>query len=133
MVPYRIVLADHSAPLREGLKRILKEESTIEVVGEAGNDSDLLNVLRLSKLTPDMIILDASMPNFYGTEAIHKVKAIYPDVKVLVLSMYKDKEYLNQAISNGAEGYLLKETADRELLPAIEMIMQGRLYVPPLL
>ena len=133
MVPYRIVLADHSAPLREGLKRILKEESNIEVVGEAGNDSDLLNVLRLSKLAPDMIILDASMPNFYGTEAIHKVKAIYPDVKVLVLSMYKDKEYLNQAISNGAEGYLLKETADRELLPAIEMIMQGRLYVPPLL
>jgi len=133
MVPYRIVLADHSAPLREGLKRILKEESTIEVVGEAGNDSDLLNVLRVSKLAPDMIILDASMPNFYGTEAIHKVKAIYPDVKVLVLSMYKDKEYLNQAISNGAEGYLLKETADRELLPAIEMIMQGRLYVPPLL
>ena len=133
MVPYRIVLADHSAPLREGLKRILKEESNIEVVGEAGNDSDLLNVLRLSKLAPDMIILDASMPNFYGTEAIHKVKTIYPDVKVLVLSMYKDKEYLNQAISNGAEGYLLKETADRELLPAIEMIMQGRLYVPPLL
>ena len=133
MVPYRIVLADHSAPLREGLKRILKEESNIEVVGEAGNDSDLFKVLRLSKLAPDMIILDASMPNFYGTEAIHKVKAIYPDVKVLVLSMYKDKEYLNQAISHGAEGYLLKETADRELLPAIEMIMQGRLYVPPLL
>ena len=133
MVPYRIVLADHSAPLREGLKRILKEESNIEVVGEAGNDSDLFKVLRLGKLAPDMIILDASMPNFYGTEAIHKVKAIYPDVKVLVLSMYKDKEYLNQAISNGAEGYLLKETADRELLPAIEMIMEGRLYVPALL
>jgi DNA-binding NarL/FixJ family response regulator len=59
------------------------------------------------------------------------VKAINPDVKVLILSMHKDKEYLSQAISHGAEGYLLKEAVDKELLPAIEMIMQGGVYIPP--
>ncbi len=131
MGPYRIVLANHHAPFREGLKRILRERSNLEVIGEAEDDSELLSLLSLEKLAPHMVILDPSMPNFQGIEAIRKVKAIYPDVKVLILSMHKDKEYLSQAISNGAEGYLIKETVDKELLPAIEMIMQGRFYVPP--
>ena len=78
-----------------------------------------------------MVILDPSMPNFQGIDTIRKVKMIHPDIKVLILSMHKDKEYLSQAISYGAEGYLIKETVDKELLPAIEMIMRGRLYVPP--
>jgi DNA-binding NarL/FixJ family response regulator len=131
MVPYRIVLANNHAPLREGLKRILREKSDLEVIGEAEDGSQLLNLLSLSELAPHMVILDPSMPNFQGIEAIRKVKAVYPDVKVLILSMHKDKEYLSQAISNGAEGYLIKETVDKELLPAIEMIMHGRFYVPP--
>jgi len=131
MVPYRIVLANHHAPLREGLKRILREKSNLEVVGEAEDGSQLLDLLSLSNLAPQMVILDPSMPNFQGISAISKVKAINPDIKVLILSMHKDKEYLSQAISYGAEGYLIKETVDKELLPAIEMIMQGRLYVPP--
>jgi len=131
MVPYRIVLANNHAPLREGLKRILKEKSNLEVVGEAEDGSALFQLLRLSKLVPHLVILDPSMPGFQGADAIHKVKAFHPDIKVLILSMHKDKEYLSQAISHGAEGYLIKETADKELLPAIEMIMQGRFYVPP--
>jgi len=131
MVPYRIVLANHHAPLREGLKRILREKSDLEVIGEAEDASQLLNLLSLSDLAPHMVILDPSMPDFQGIETVRKVKATYPDVKVLILSMHKDKEYLSQAISTGAEGYLIKETVDKELLPAIEMIMQGRFYVPP--
>ncbi len=131
MVPYRIVLANNHAPLREALKRILRERSNLEVIGEAEDGLELLNLLRLSKLAPHMVILDPSMANFQGIEAIRKVKGIYPDLKVLILSMHKDKEYLSQAISSGAEGYLIKETVDKELLPAIETIMQGRLYVPP--
>ncbi len=130
MVPYRIVLANHHAPLREGLKRILKERTGLEVVGEAGDGSELFDLLTLGQSAPHMVILDPSMPKFQGIEAIHKVKEIQPNVKVLVLSMHKDKEYLSQAISYGAEGYIIKETVDKELLPAIEMIMQGRLYVP---
>ena len=131
MVPYRIVLANHHAPLREGLKRILREKGDLEIIGEAEDGSQLLNLLSLNGLSPHMVILDPSLPDFHGIEAIHKVKAIHPDIKVLILSMHKDKEYLSQAISHGAEGYLIKETVDKELLPAIETIMQGRFYVPP--
>jgi DNA-binding NarL/FixJ family response regulator len=131
VAPYRIVLANHHAPLRECLRRLLKETSSLEVVGEAENESGLLDLLSLGKLAPHLVILDPSMPDFQGTEGIRKVKEIHPDVKVLILSMHRDKEYLSQAILNGAEGYLIKETVDKELLPAIETIMQGRLYVPP--
>jgi DNA-binding NarL/FixJ family response regulator len=131
MAPYRIVLANHHAPFREGLRRILREKTNLEVVGEAEDGSQFLDLLSSGDLAPHLVILDPSMPNFKGISAISKVKAITPEVKVLVLSMHKDKEYLSQAISYGAEGYLIKETVDKELLPAIETIMQGRLYVPP--
>jgi two-component system, NarL family, response regulator NreC len=133
MVPYRIILADHHAPLREGLKRILKEKPDLEIIGEAGDGSELLSLLWLSNLAPHMVILDPSMPSFWGVESIHKVKGIHPEVKILILGIHKDKEYFGQAIINGAEGYLLKENADRELLPAIELVRQGGVYVPSLL
>ncbi len=129
MVPYRIVLANHHGPLREWLKRILGEKPNLEVIAEAQDGSELFDLL--SGLAPHMVILDPSMPNFHGVEAICRVKGICPGVKVLILSLHKDKEYLSQAIASGAEGYLITETVDKELLPAIEMIMQGRLYVPP--
>jgi DNA-binding NarL/FixJ family response regulator len=131
MTSYRIVLADNHPLLRQGLKRILAEKSDIEVIGEAGDGLELINLLSFSNLAPHMVILDPSMPNLRGTEVIHKVKTLYPDVKVLILSLHKDKEYLSQAISHGAEGYLPKEDMDKELLPAIEMIRQGGVYVPP--
>jgi len=131
MVPYRIVLANHHMPLRECLKRILGERSDLEVIGEAENGSELLNLLSLCESAPQMVILDPSMPNFLGIQTIRKVRAIHPGIKVLILSMHKDKEYLSQAILEGAEGYLIKETLDKELLPAIETIMRGRIYVPP--
>ena len=67
-------------------------------------------------MAPHMLILDPSMPNLQGIEVIRKVKTLYPDVKVLVLRLHKDKEYLNQAISHGAEGYLPKEDMDKEAL-----------------
>ncbi len=124
-------MANNHAPLREGLKRIIREKSDLEVIGEAEDGPQLLNLLSLGELAPHMVILDPSMPNLRGIEAIRSMKAIYPGVKVLILSMHKDKEYLSQAISHGAEGYLIKETVDKELLLAIEMIMQGRFYVPP--
>ncbi len=131
MAPYHIVLANDHPPLREGLKRILKEKTDIKVIGEAGDGVELLNLLSSNEVIPQMVILDLSLPNLKG-DMIHKLKAIQPDVKVLTLSMHKDKEYFGRAIINGAEGYLLKEDVDRELLPAIEMIRQGRVYIPSL-
>ena len=131
MAPYRIVLANNHAPLRQCLGRILKGKCDLEVIGEAENGLDLLNLLSSSEGAPNMVILDPSIPNLRGAEAVRKMKAAYPDMKVLILSMHRDKEYLSQAISNGAEGYLLKEDVGEQLLFAIEMIRGGRVYVPP--
>ena len=129
MGPYSIVLADDHVMIRQGLKKILSEIAALEVIGEAGNGLELLNLL--NKLTPHLVILDISMPNLRGIEAIREIKGIHPDTKVLILTMHKDKEYLHQAISAGAEGYLLKEDADMELFSAIEKIRQGKIYVSP--
>jgi DNA-binding NarL/FixJ family response regulator len=131
MHPYRIVLADDHIMLREGLKRIIKEVDDIEVVGEASDGLELLDLLK--KLAVHMVILDISMPKLRGIEATREIKMIRPDVKVLILTMHKNKEYLYHAISAGAEGYLLKEDADTELITAIERIQRGGNYISPLL
>ncbi len=132
MVPYHIILANDHAPLRECLRRILKGKADLEVVGEAEDGLELFGLLASSKAAPHMVILDLSLPNL-KRDVICKLKAIYPDIKVLTLSMHKDKEYFGRAIINGAEGYLLKENVDRELLPAIEIIRHGGVYIPALL
>jgi len=126
---YRVVLADDHALFRKGLRKILEETRDLEVIGEASDGLELLNLLR--NLTPDMIILDISMPNLRGIEAIYEIKRIHPDTKVLMLTMHKDKEYLYQTISAGADGYFLKKDADAELFSAIEKIRKGGMYVSP--
>jgi DNA-binding NarL/FixJ family response regulator len=131
MNPYPIVIADDHALFRQGLRRILEEMPGIVVIGEAKCGLELLDLLR--KLSPQMVILDISMPNLRGLEAIHGIKAGHPDVKVLILTMHKDKEYLYQTLSEGADGYLLKEDADAELYAAIDKIRKGKIYVSPFL
>jgi DNA-binding NarL/FixJ family response regulator len=127
MNPCRIILADDHALLRQGLKRILSEIAGLEVVGEARDGLELLQMM--NTVSSDLIILDISMPNLRGIEAIHEIKARCPDVKILVLTMHKESEYLRQAISAGADGYLLKEDADVELFSAIEKIRKGKIYI----
>lgn len=129
MGSYHIVLVDDHVMFRQGITRILEERSGFEVVGEVDCGLELLKLLE--KLVPDLIILDISMPNLRGLEAIHEIKMNHPKVKILVLTMHKDKEYLHQALSAGAEGYLLKEDADSELFSAIDRVRQGKIYVSP--
>ena len=131
MSSYRIVLADDHVLLRQGLKRIIDEMAGMEVIGEAGDGLELLSLLK--KRTPHMVVLDISMPNLRGLEAIHEIKNAHPEVKILVLTMHKDKEYIHQAVSAGADGYLLKEDADNELFSAIEKIRMGKMYLSPIL
>jgi DNA-binding NarL/FixJ family response regulator len=126
---YHIVLVDDHVMFRQGLKRILEERSGFKVVGEVDCGLELLKLLK--KLVPDLIILDISMPNLRGLEVIHEIKMNHSHVKILVLTMHKDKEYLHQALSAGAEGYLLKEDADSELFSAIGRVRQGKKYVSP--
>lgn len=129
MPPYRIVLADDHVLVRQGLRRILEGMPDLEVIGEANDGLELLDLLR--RVRPDLVVLDIFMPNLRGIEAIHEIRKIHSEVKVLILTMHKDKEYLYLALSAGAKGYLLKEDADRELFSAIEKVRQGKTFISP--
>ncbi len=131
MNPYRIVLADDHSLLRQGIKKIIETSKDMRVVGEAGDGLDLLDLLK--KITPDMVILDISMPKLKGIEATREIKAAYPEIKILILSMHKKKEYVFHVFSAGAKGYLLKEDTDTELFSAIETVRKGETYVSPLI
>ena len=127
------MLADRHSSFRQGLRRILGERTDIDVVGEAGNGADLGNLLNLSDLVPHLVILDLSMPDFRGMEAFREIKTTHPEVRFLIMGMHPDNEYVSQAISDGANGYILKRDVDIELVPAIETIRQGRVYRSPIL
>ena len=129
MDPYRIVLADDHALLRHGIKTIIEGGEGMVVVGEASDGLELLEVLK--GITSDMVILDISMSGLRGIEATSEIKMIYPEVKVLMLTMHKRKEYFYHALSAGADGYLLKEDTATELFSAIKMIREGGVYVSP--
>jgi DNA-binding NarL/FixJ family response regulator len=129
--PYRIVLADDHAMFRRGVKHIILEDPGLEVIGEAADGLQLLEIIKQSP--PDMVVVDVSMPNLRGLEATREIKMTSPQVKVIILTMHKDKEYLYHALSAGAEGYLLKEDADVELHSAIKAVRSGGTYVSPLL
>jgi DNA-binding NarL/FixJ family response regulator len=131
MSPYLIVLADDHVMVRQGLRRIIEENPDLEVVAEASDGSELFGVLR--NATAHLAILDITMPNISGIEATKRIKSIYPQLKVLILTMHKGKELLEHAFAAGADGYLLKEDAPRELLNAIRSIQQGEVYMSPLI
>jgi len=129
--PYGIILADDHVMFRDGVKRIIDDIEGLKVIGEASDGLELLDLLK--QMIPDMVILDISMPRLRGTEAVYEIKATHPNVKVLILSMHRNKEYVYNVFSAGAEGYLLKEDADEELVSGIETIRQGGTYVSPIL
>jgi DNA-binding NarL/FixJ family response regulator len=126
-----IVLADDHVMVRQGIRKIIEENPDMEVVAEASDGSELFEVLR--NVTAHLAILDITMPTISGIEATKRIKAIYPQLKVLILTMHKGKELLEHAFSAGANGYLLKEDAPRELLNAIRTIQQGEIYMSPLI
>jgi len=130
--PYRIFLADDHIMFRKGVRKIIEEIPGLEVVGEVGDGIKIIETLKISKSLPDMIILDISMPNLRGIEATREIKKAFPDIKILILTMHKSKEYLYHAFLSGAEGYLLKEESDTELISAIETIQGGKPYISPL-
>ena len=127
MEPYRIVLADDHILFRHGIKRIIDEMSGAQVVGEANDGQEAIDMVR--NLQPDLAILDITMPKLRGIEACREIRRLFPDVKILMLTMHKDREYLYQALSAGAQGYLLKEDSDEELFAAIGTIRTGAIYV----
>jgi two-component system response regulator NreC len=124
-------LADDHSSFRNQLKRILSETKKIRIIGEAGDGDELLDLFVRHSSRPDMVIIDITMPNLSGIEAARRIKKLVPGVKVLILTIHKEREYLDQAVSAGAEGYLLKEDADAEIISAIKTIQQGQFYLSP--
>ena len=131
MGDYKIVLADDHVLVRQGIKKILQEDSSMQVVAEVGDGMELLAILET--VTPDLVILDISMPRLRGLAAAAKVRELYPKIQVLILSMHRSKEYLEQALAIGVNGYLLKEDADVALFSAIETVRRGERFISPLL
>jgi len=129
--PYGIFLVDDHPLVRQGVKTIIAEKSELAVVGELEDGLELLKCL--NQRLPHLVILDISMPHLGGIEATRLIKSSHPEIKVLILTLHNRREYVDQARLAGAEGYLLKDEAIKELLPAIEAIRQGGTYLSPLL
>lgn len=129
MKPIRVIVADDHELFRAGLRAILRGVEGIEVVGEAGDGREALEMI--AKATPDVLLLDISMPGMNGLEAVGHVAAQFPEVKVMILSMHASEQYVGQALRAGAAGYLLKDSAPIELETAIRAVAGGENYLSP--
>jgi len=125
----RILLADDHGLLRSGIIRLLHEVSDIEVVGEAENGHEAVS--KVKELLPDVVVMDIGMPIMNGIDATRQIRQWSEDVKVLVLTVHDNEEYLFQAFEAGASGYLLKEAADTDLINAIHVVAQGDYFLYP--
>ena len=128
---YRIVLADDHVLIRHGIKNIITREAHLEIAGEVEDGEELL--VYLEKDLPELVILDISMPKINGVELTRMLKRKYPSLKILMLTMHKNKQFFYQAMSAGADGYLVKSDSDRELLLAVQKISNGNTYISPYL
>lgn len=131
MKTIRIILADDHQIFRDGIKALLSDEQNIEVIAEASNGEELLSLLKV--MTPDILILDISMPGLSGIELAKNITAQYPEVSILILSMHKNNDFVVNAMINGAKGYLPKDTSRKELLDAIHTIYHGEEYLGKLI
>lgn len=125
----RILLADDHAVLRAGLRVLLNAEPDMEVVGEAADGEEALK--KVKNLEPELVLLDLTMPKMNGMECLKEIISAYPDIKVLVLTMHDDEEYLKTVIRLGAKGYVLKKAADVELISAIRTVVKGEMFIYP--
>jgi two-component system response regulator NreC len=128
---YSIVICDDHALVRSGLRRVLSSEPDLRVVGEAASAEELLVLLREQQ--PTVVLLDVTMPGQSGIDALPEILALSPESNVLMLSMQEDPAYVRKALSAGANGYLLKDAADSELVKAVREVAEGRRYVHPVL
>lgn len=123
----RVLLADDHEIVRAGVRALLEKINYIRVAGEVGDGHEVLEFLRRD--APDVLLLDISMPRLNGLEALGRITREFPTVRVIVLSVHGNSEYLWQAINAGAAGYLLKRASADELERALETILQGRFYL----
>ncbi len=129
MSKLHILLADDHTLMRQGLRRILEAQPDWEVVAETGDGREA--VRRALELKPEVAILDIAMPRLNGIEATRQILRRASQVRVLILSMYSDEAYILQALQAGAKGYLLKDSADADLIRAVNALKQGKSFFSP--
>jgi two-component system response regulator NreC len=125
----RIVLADDHALVRQGFRMILEAQPDMEIVGQAGNGREAVELAE--KLKPDVVVMDVAMPELNGTEATRRLAASTPRTRVLALSMHKDSVYVREILRAGARGYLLKDSGDTDLVAAVRAVAKGEGYISP--
>jgi len=125
----KIVIAEDQKILREGLKSLLSSSKDIEVIGEA---EDGLNAVRcVEKFSPELLLLDLSMPKMSGISAIKEIKSQFTETKILVLTVHESEEYILEVFKSGADGYCLKDASHSELMVAIKSVLSGKRYISP--
>ncbi len=129
MARAKVLLVDDHVIVRQGLKALLSDEPDMEVVGEANNGREALE--KLAALEPEVVLMDISMPSLNGIEATRQIKQRFPDVKVVILSMHANEEYVFQVLQAGAAGYVLKLSDSMEVLTAIRAALSGGSFLSP--
>lgn len=127
--PVSVLLADDHAVLRAGLHLLIDRQEDFTIIGEAS--SGLETITLVDELQPDLLLLDISMPGLGGLDALPTIKKKSPSLKILILTMHDDPQYLRQALKAGASGYIPKKAADSELLSAMRAVQSGDVYVHP--
>ena len=125
----RILLADDHAVVRQGFKMILDAEADMEIVGEAGNGRQAVDLAE--QLRPDVVVMDVAMPELNGIEATRRLTADNPHIRVVALSMHKDSVYVREILRAGARGYLLKDSVADDLVAAVRAVAAGEGYLSP--
>jgi DNA-binding NarL/FixJ family response regulator len=125
----RILLADDHAVVRQGFKMILAEQPDMEIVGEAGNGREAVELAE--QLRPDIVVMDVAMPELNGIEATRRMASSVPHARVVALSMHKDSVYVREILRAGARGYLLKDSVAGDLVSAIRAVASGEGYLSP--
>jgi len=120
------VLADDHEIVRKGIKGLLEDDGLIKVIAEASDGAEAVN--KVGELQPDILITDIRMPLVDGLDTTLEVREKYPNVRILVLSMHDDEDFILKSVEYGADGYLLKDTSKPEFLKAIDIIMSGQKY-----
>jgi two-component system response regulator NreC len=123
----RILLADDHKMVRQGFRLILLSQDDLEVVGETGNGRDAVDLAKT--LRPNVVVMDITMPELNGIEATRQIREAVPFTRVLALSVHRDAVYVREVLRAGAEGYLLKESADIDLLAAVRAVAEGNSYL----
>ena len=125
----KIMVVDEHKIVREGLTSLIDKQPNMETIGEATDGREALEIA--NKLSPDLILMDVTMPNLNGIEATRKIKSKKPNIEIIALSLHSDRRYVLGMIDAGASGYLLKECAFDELVRAINTVMEGKKYLSP--